>query len=153
MALLGWCLPCISRVFPNRRVCALLRNQVEDKFLPGVYDRVSASLSKVSLSNALVDDVIAAALALAEKKRTVEVCEVDIWVSRRVNAQLEESVFVWRVVRQVERVRKEREAEAKRLADEADAKRRAEQEAKEKARLAAEAEAKSSEEGGGEGDE
>lgn len=46
---------------------------MEEKFLPGVYDRVTASLSKVALSNALADDVIAAALSLAEKKRTAEV--------------------------------------------------------------------------------
>ena len=46
---------------------------MEDKFLPGLYDRVTASVSKLELANQLADDLIAAALALGEKQRAAEV--------------------------------------------------------------------------------
>ncbi len=46
--------------------------QVEEKFLPSVYERVTASLEKVSVSGRLVDDIIHGAVARAEAQRLQE---------------------------------------------------------------------------------
>lgn len=99
-----------------------LTREVEEAFLPHVYERVAASLAKVHLSSSLVDVLIGASLQRAETQRAAEVA--------RVAAE------------------KAAEAERQRLAEEARLK--AEAEAKEKARLEAEAAAAAEAAEGGE---
>lgn len=102
-----------------------LTREVEEKFLPSVYERVTASLEKVSVSGRLVDDIIHGAVARAEAQRLQE----------------------------LERVRLQREAEEKRRREEEAARLKAEEEAREKARLEAEAAAKAEEDAAGEVEE